>query len=56
MHERISYPGMGRYPLRVALALRTSGWGFYTVWGGIDPGDRRFLPRFRGFVDAWKDF
>ena len=45
----ISEPGMGPYPLRVALAPRTQadhcGWGFHTVRGGIDPGDHRFRPR-----------
>ena len=29
---------------------RTPGWGFYTVRGGIDPVDRRFIPRFVGVV------
>ena len=47
---------MGRYPPRVALALRTPGWGFYTVRGGIDPADHRFLTPFVGVVDVWKDF
>ena len=40
----------------MALALRTPGWGFHTVEGGIDPGDHRFRPRFVGIVDVWKDF
>ena len=30
------------------------GWGFYTVRGGIDPGDRRFRPRFVGVVELWQ--
>ena len=48
--------GMGHYFRRVALALRTPGWGFYTVRGGIDPADHRFLTPFVGVVDVWKDF
>ena len=36
---------MGPYPPRVALPLRTPGWGFHIVRGGIDPGDHRFRPR-----------
>ena len=43
-----------------ALALRkhsqsaTSqwGWGFHTVRGDNDPGDRRFRPRVDGVVDV----
>ena len=35
---------MGTYPLRVALALRTPGWGFQSMRGGIDVGDHRFFP------------
>lgn len=31
-------------------------WGFHTVRGGVDPGDRRFFPRFVGVVYIWKDF
>ena len=31
-------------------------WGFHTVRGGIDPGDRRFRPRVVGVVDVWKIF
>ena len=40
---------------RVALALRISGRGFYTMGGGIDPGDHRFSPRFAGVVDKWME-
>ena len=56
MYGMISDPRIGYYPPRVALALRTPGWGFHTVLGGIDPGDHRFRPRFAGVVDVWKDF
>ena len=28
-------------------------WGFHTVWGGIDPWDHRFRPRFVGVVEVW---
>ena len=40
----------------MALALRTPGWGFHTVRGGINPGDHRFCPRFVGVADVRKDF
>ena len=50
MYGRIYDPGMGCYPPRVAMALRTSGCGFHAVRGGIDPGDHRFRPQFVGFV------
>ena len=56
MHGRISDPGRGLYPPRLALALRTPGWGFHTVRGGIDPGERRFHLQFVGFVDEWNVF
>ena len=56
MYEMISDPGMGPCLPRVALALRTPGWGFHTVQGVIDPGDHRFRPRFVGFINVWKDF
>ena len=36
MDRRISDLGMGRYPPRVALILRTSDRGFHTVRDGID--------------------
>lgn len=44
---------MDLYPPRMALAPRAPanqaisqrGWGFQTVLGGIDPGDRRFRAR-----------
>ena len=63
MYGRIYDPGMGTYPPRDALALCTSpnqsavgrwGWGFHTMWGGFDPGDRRFRPRVVGVVKVWK--
>ena len=46
MNERISDPGMGPYPPRVALALRTPVWGFLTVRGSTALGDDRFRSRF----------
>ena len=64
MYERIYDPGMGYYRPRGALVLCTIpsqsaigqwGWGFHTVRGGIDPGDRLFRPRFVGVVDVWND-
>ena len=55
LHGRISDPGMGRYPHRMALALRTPGWGFHTVGGGIDQEEHCFCPRFVKVVDLWKD-
>ena len=56
MHGRIPDPGMAPYPPRVALALRTLGWGFNTVRSGIDPGDYGFRPQFVGvIVHVWKD-
>ena len=30
-------------------------WVFHAVRRGIDPGGRRFRPRFVGVVDVWKD-
>ena len=45
MHGRISDLGMTSYPPRVALDLRTPGWGYPTVRGGIDPWGH-FPPRF----------
>ena len=44
MHGMIYDTGMGRYPPRVAQALRTPGWSLHTVRGGIDPGDRCSVP------------
>ena len=35
MHGRISDPGMGPYPPRAALALRTSGWGLAMSQSGV---------------------
>ena len=55
MYGMIYDPGMGSYPPRVVLALRTPGWAFRIVRGGIDPGDHRFRPRFVGVVYVWKD-
>ena len=40
----------------MTVAIRTPGWGFYTVGGGIGPGDHRFRPPFVGVVDIWKIF
>ena len=51
LYGRISDPGMGRYLYRMAMAPRTSGWGFHTVGGGIDQGDQCFGPRFVNVVD-----
>ena len=58
MYIRISDPGIGRHPPRVAMALRTSRWDFHTVRDGIDPGDYRFLLWLIGVVYTyiWKDF
>ena len=53
MYGRIHDAGMGPYPPRAALNLRTPGWGlassqcswgFHIVRGSIDPGDRRVRP------------
>ena len=33
------------------LQWRTLSWSFHTMWGGIDPWDDRFGPRFVGIVD-----
>ena len=48
---------------RRALALRASraswqsvGWDFYTVRGGIDPGDHLCRPQVIGVVEVWKHF
>ena len=45
MEGFISDPGLGPYPPRMALALRTPGWGLHTVRGGIDPAGQGFRPR-----------
>ena len=50
MYGMISDPRIGYYPPRVALALRTPGWGFHTMRGGIDQGEHRFRPRLVGVV------
>ena len=64
MYGRISYPEMGSYPPRDALALFAIpsqsaigqwGWGFHTVRGGFDPGNNRFRPQIVGVVMVWKD-
>ena len=64
MYGRIHDAGVGPYPPRAALDLRTPrwglgrsqfGWGFHTVRGFIDPGDRRFRPRFVLVVDVRED-
>ena len=49
MYGRISEPVTGTYPPppyppRVALALRTPGWGFHTVQGSTGPGGAPFSP------------
>ena len=56
MYGNISDRGMGPYPPRVALALRTPGWGFDAVRGGIDPTRHRVRPRFVEVVEVLKDF
>ena len=43
MYGRISDPGMGLYPSRVALVPRTQGWGFHTVRVSIR-GTTDFVP------------
>ena len=55
MYGIVSDAGMGLYPHRMVLALQISGWGFHTVWGGIDPGNHRFRPRFIEVIDVWND-
>ena len=37
-------------------AITQWGWGFYTLRGGIDPGDMRYCPRVVGVVHVWKGF
>ena len=44
MHGRIYYPGMGSYPPRVALALRTPSGGFHTVGAVSTWGTTVFVP------------
>ena len=44
---RKSDPRMAIYPPRLALALRTPGWGFLVVLGAIDPGAYRFVSSWR---------
>ena len=46
---------IGPYPGRVAMALRTPGWGFRTVRGGIDLRNDCFRPRFVRVPDFLKD-
>ena len=48
--------GMGWHPLRVAMALRSLVRGFHIVGDGIDPWGHKFLPRFVGVINVWKDF
>ena len=50
MYGIISYPGIGSYPARATPALRTPGWIFHAVRGGIDPGDYHARPRYAGVV------
>ena len=49
-------PGIGPYPIRVALARRTTGWGFHTLRGRIVPRYLRFRPRIVGVVEVWRSF
>ena len=37
-------------------AITQWGWGFHTLWGGIDAGDLRFRPRVVGVDEIWTDF
>ena len=37
-------------------AITQWGWSFYTLRGGIDPGDLRLPPRVVVVVDVWNDF
>ena len=39
-----------------AISYGRCGWGFYTVWGGIDPGQLRLRPRLVEAVEICKDF
>ena len=43
-YGRIYDPGVGSYLPRVAQALRTPGWRFHAVGGGIDPRTIVFVP------------
>ena len=56
IYGNISDPGMRHYPPRVALALRTPGWGFHTVRSGVDPGELRLRPQVFGVLYVRKDF
>ena len=38
------------------LAITQLGWGFYTLRGGIYPGDLRFRPQVVGVVEVWREF
>ena len=52
----LAFPG-GVGSMNTRLGFRKQpvwGWGFHTVRGVIDPGGRRFRPRFVGVVDVWK--
>ena len=48
MYARINDAGMGPYPPRVALALRTPVWSLHTVGSGIDRGTTVFVPGLLG--------
>ena len=48
--------GCGRASILPPSATSQWGWGFHTVQGGIDPGNRRFRPRHVGIVGVWKYF
>ena len=49
-------PGAGGFTNPSQSAISQWGRRFYTVRGGIDPGDHRSRPRFVGAADLWKDF
>ena len=50
MYGRIHDPGMGPYPPRMAIALRTPGWGFHTVGGGSTRESTVFV---HGLLKLW---
>ena len=49
--------GCGPLASRTPLNNRVpSVRGFHTLWGGIEPWDRRLGPWFVGVVQIWNDF
>ena len=64
MYGRVSDTGMGPYPSRGALTLRTPakqrsarwGWVSTLCGGGVDPGSRYVCSKFVGVADVPKDF